>query len=316
MEPVVKVTMNKGLSGTAFVPPLGCMATARPCTCLPVRGGRTLHGRVITPWVFVAPGMTILAVSTLGLMSQPGGASFQLWQELAKRPELWREGVLCDGLRSRLSWFVLYMLALPAGLTLALMIHPSLRRPHLGRSVFIFPVVAAQMAVGLMSSGFHAPGAGAVYSVTGWATGTSAALMATEPFVACRVFAAGLWPQIASAVILCRAGLNAGAAPQVNAARLDGASGWRMLWHVVLPQLRTAILIAVIIAVLAALRSLGLVSIMALTGTLQPAAYEQALADHANWMGYGAAIAVVLSGLILVCISGTIWRTWCREKGS
>ena len=67
------------------------------------------------------------------------------------------------------------------------------------------------------------------------------------------IIAAGLWPQIAYVMILYLTGLNNVAPDQIEAARLDGAKGWRMLWYVVLPQLRPATFIAVIVTVIGAL---------------------------------------------------------------
>jgi multiple sugar transport system permease protein len=45
-------------------------------------------------------------------------------------------------------------------------------------------------------------------------------------------------------MILYLTGLNNVAPDQVEAARLDGAKGWKMLWYVILPQLRPATFIA------------------------------------------------------------------------
>ena len=48
----------------------------------------------------------------------------------------------------------------------------------------------------------------------------------------------------------------------MEAARLDGAKGLKMLWHVVLPQLRPATFISVVVTVIGALRSFDMVAIM------------------------------------------------------
>jgi multiple sugar transport system permease protein len=127
------------------------------------------------------------------------------------------------------------------------------------------------------------------------------------------------WPQIAYVMILYLTGLNNVAPDQIEAARLDGAKGWRMLWYVVLPQLRPATFIAVIVTVIGALRSFDLVSIMTQsnpwgeTRVLSYYMYEQALGEYGFRMGYGAAIAVVLFAIMMVFISGFIWKMG-REK--
>jgi multiple sugar transport system permease protein len=42
--------------------------------------------------------------------------------------------------------------------------------------------------------------------------------------------------------------------------------------------------------------------------------YEKALGEYGFRMGYGAAIAVVLFAIMMVFISGFIWKMWRDEK--
>ena len=53
------------------------------------------------------------------------------------------------------------------------------------------------------------------------------------------IIAAGLWPQTAYCMILYLTGLNAVDPEQIEAGRLDNARGWRMLWYIIIPQLKT-----------------------------------------------------------------------------
>ena len=115
-------------------------------------------------------------------------------------------------------------------------------------------------------------------------------------YVTYGIIAAGLWPQIAYVMILYITGLNNIAPDQVEAARLDGAKGLKMLWYVILPQLRPATFIAVVVTVIGALRSFDLVSIMTDGGpygssrVLSFYMYEQALVGirlpHGLWRGH------------------------------
>ena len=63
-------------------------------------------------------------------------------------------------------------------------------------------------------------------------------------------------------MILYLAGLTAVDPEQIEAGRLDGAKGFRMFWHIIMPQLRPATFIAVVITVVGALRSFDLVQVM------------------------------------------------------
>ena len=134
------------------------------------------------------------------------------------------------------------------------------------------------------------------------------------------IIAAGIWPQTAYCMILYLTGLNAVDPEQIEAGRLDGARGWRMLWHVVLPQLRPATFIAFVVTIIGALRSFDLISIMTNGGpfgstrVLSFYMFERALSEFGFRMGYGSAIAVVLFLIMLVFIGYFLWQMWRDEQ--
>ncbi|MEM9206940.1 MAG: sugar ABC transporter permease, partial [Pseudomonadota bacterium] len=146
-------------------------------------------------------------------------------------------------------------------------------------------------------------------------------ILAEDRLVTFGIIAAGLWPQTAYCMILYLTGLNAISPDQIEAARLDGAKGWRMLWYVILPQLRPATFIAFVVTVIGALRSFDLVSIMTQGGPFGSSRvlafymYEQALSEYGFRMGYGAAIAVVLFAIMLIYITFFLWRMYRDERG-
>ena len=106
----------------------------------------------------------------------------------------------------------------------------------------------------------------------------------------------------------------------MEAARLDGAKGLKMLWHVVLPQLRPATFISVVVTVIGALRSFDMVAIMTEGGpygssnVLAYYMYETALSEYGFRLGYGSAIATVLFLIMLVYIGYFLWRLYKNER--
>ena len=98
-------------------------------------------------------------------------------------------------------------------------------------------------------------------------TGSDLAILADDRFATYGIIAAGLWPQTAYCMILYLTGLNNINPEQVEAARMDHAKGWSMLWNIILSQLRPATFIAIVVTVIGALRSFDLVSIMTVGGT-------------------------------------------------
>ncbi|SNT75475.1 carbohydrate ABC transporter permease [Paracoccus seriniphilus] len=285
--------------------------------------------RNLAPWLFLAPGLIMFIVYVIIPIFQSMWISFydwdglgeKTWLGLANYVELLDDDAFYTSLKNNVIWLVLYMLALPAGLFIAIFLNQSIRGMRLYKSLFFFPFVISQVVVGLMFSWFYAPNFGLFYNLIESFTGQGIAILADDRFVTYGIIVAGLWPQIAYVMILYLTGLNNVAPDQIEAARLDGAKGWKMLWYVVLPQLRPATFIAVVVTVIGALRSFDLVSVMTDGGpygssrVLSFYMYEQALSEYGYRMGYGAAIAVVLFAIMMVFISGFIWKMWRDERG-
>ena len=285
--------------------------------------------QMLTPFLFLAPGMAmfllyvvypILASFWLSLYDYDG-LSPPEWLGLANYVELWSDPAFTTSLYNNVLWLVLYLLAVPAGLFLAIFLNQTVFGIRIYKSLFFFPFVISQVVVGLIFAWFYAPGFGLLYNVIESFTGKGVAILADPDLATYGIIAAGLWPQIAYVMILYLTGLNNVAPDQVEAARLDGAKGWRMLWYVILPQLRPATFIAVVVTIIGALRSFDLVSIMTNGGpfgstrVLSYYMYEQALSEYGYRMGYGAAIAVVLFGIMMIFISGFIWKMVRDERG-
>ena len=282
----------------------------------------------VTPWLFLAPGMLMFLVYVIWPIFQSFWLSFYDWDGLGEKvwlgwanyAELFDDDAFYTSLWNNVLWLVLYLLAVPAGLGIAIFLNQTVFGIRLYKSLFFFPFVISQVVVGLMFSWFYAPNFGLFYKLVEWLTGTGVAVLADPNLVTYGIIAAGLWPQIAYCMILYLTGLNNVSPDQVEAARLDGAKGLRMLWFVILPQLRPATFIAVVVTVIGALRSFDLVSIMTDGGpfgssrVLSFYMYEQALSEYGYRMGYGAAIAVVLFLIMMVFISGFIWKMVRDER--
>ena len=283
--------------------------------------------RMLAPWLFLAPGMLMFLIYVIIPIFQSMWISFYDWDGLGPRTwigignyvELFDDEAFFTSFRNNIIWLVLYLLAVPAGLMIAIFLNQTVRGMRFYKSLFFFPFVISQVVVGLMFSWFYAPNFGLFYKLIEMVTGTGVAVLADDRFVTYGIIAAGLWPQIAYVMILYLTGLNNVAPDQIEAARLDGAKSWRMLWYVIIPQLRPATFIAVVVTVIGALRSFDLVSVMTDGGpygssrVLSFYMYEKALSEYGFRMGYGAAIAVVLFGIMMVFISGFIWKMWRDE---
>lgn len=283
----------------------------------------------LAPALFLAPGVAMFLLYVIAPIVESMVISLYDWDGIgaatfigfANYVELFDDEAFYTALKNNVIWLVLYMLAVPAGLFVALFLNQTVFGIRLVKSLFFFPFVISQVVVGLVFAWFYDPSFGLLAKLFEALGLEPIAVLADERTVTYGIIAAGLWPQTAYCMILYLTGLNAIAPDQIEAGRLDGAKGWRMLWHVVLPQLRPATFIAVVVTVIGALRSFDLVSIMTDGGpygssrVLAYYMYEQALSEYGYRMGYGAAIAVVLFAIMMVYISFFVTRMIRDERG-
>lgn len=295
---------------------------------MPGTKGKRWTQRTIAPWLFLAPGVLVFLLYVIFPILQSVWISFYDWDGLgaAKWVGLRNYSDLLDddsfytSLQNNVIWLALYLLAIPAGLAIALFLNQTVTGIRVYKSLFFFPFVISQVVVGLIFSWFYAPDFGLLPKIIGFFTGTEVAILAEDRFATYGIIAAGLWPQIAYCMILYLTGLNNINPEQVEAARMDNAKGFAMLWHIVIPQLRPATFIALVVTVIGALRSFDLVSIMTAGGpfgatrVLSYFMYEQSLSEYGVAMGYGAAIAVVLFAIMLVFITLFIVRMLMQER--
>jgi multiple sugar transport system permease protein len=281
----------------------------------------------LAPWLFLAPGLILFTIFVLAPIFQSiwislfdwDGLGPKRWIGFANYRELFGDDSFYTSLKNNVIWLVLYLLSIPAGLGIALFLNQTVTGIRLYKSLFFFPFVISQVVVGLMFTWFYAPNFGLLAGVITFLTGSNVAILADERFATYGIIAAGLWPQIAYVMILFLTGLNNINPEQVEAARMDNARGWRLLWHIIIPQLRPASFIAVVVTVIGALRSFDLVSIMTKGGpygstrVLSYFMYEQALSEYGYRMGYGAAIAVILFLIMMVFITIFITRMIRQE---
>jgi len=282
----------------------------------------------VTPVLFLIPGIVFFSLYVLIPIFQSLAISLYEWDGLspaiyigfANYVELLDDEQFYTALWNNVRWLVTFMLALPIGLALALFLNQKVFGIRAVKSMFFFPFVISQAVIGLIFTWFYEPNYGIIapllnlVGLEGWA------ILADEDWATYGIIVAGLYPQIAYCMILYLTGLNNISSDLIEAGRMDGAKGFSMFWNIVLPQLKPATFIAVIVTVIGALRSFDMIAIMTQggpwgsTNVLAYFMFETALSEYGYRMGYGSAIAAVLFTIMLVYILFFIWRMYLDEK--
>jgi ABC-type sugar transport system permease subunit len=179
-------------------------------------------------------------------------------------------------------------LEITLGLALALLLHRSFAARGLARTLALLPWAMPTVVAALLWQ--------FVFESRSGATWLSDARAAWIPIVL-----ADVWKTTPFVALLLLAGLQAIDPALYEAASIDGANGWQRFWHVTLPGLRPALLVAVVFRVLDALRVFDLIYVLTAGG---PGTATEPLALYA-WsallrnlrFGYGSALSMVAFAL-------------------
>lgn len=302
--------------------------SVNPASAPPQASWWSRHQIQIVPWLFLAPALAMFMVYVIAPIFESIAISFYDWDGLSPRTyvgldnykELMTDPDFHISLKNNVIWFFGFLLSIPMGLGLALLLNQKVFGIRMAKSLFFFPFVISQVVIGLVFSWFYDPSNGLLLHVMDLFGMDPIAVLADENLVTYGIVIAGLYPQTAYCMILYLTGLNNLRPDLIEAARLEGAKGWTMLFKIVLPQLRPATFIAVVVTIIGSLRSFDMISIMTQGGpygqskVLAYYMYEKALSEYGYRMGYGSAIATVLFLLMLVYIIFILYRVYKQEQ--
>ena len=217
--------------------------------------------------------------------------------------------------RHNLYWLAaLAFVGTPLGMFLAYQLDKQIRGSRFYQSIFYIPVVIAPAIIGLISELILSPQQGLISSlfadprhghVIDWLGNPSRSLWA--------VLVLACWRHASYVMILYLAGLKALDPTLREAAAIDGASGARTYFKVVLPALKPINIVLVVITVIEALRAFDIVYIInrGRNGLeLLSVLITGNIIGEASRIGYGSAIAVVLLTISVIPIVIFVWNSF------
>ncbi|MDA3941065.1 MAG: sugar ABC transporter permease [Spirochaetia bacterium] len=226
------------------------------------------------PAYFLAPALILFATFVLWPIVQSIFISFHQWDGFGPMNFVglknYRTMVVdprfLKSILNNVYWLVFMMLAPLIGLTLALFLNQEMKGMRVLKSLFFFPFVINLVVVGLVFSWFYNPELGLLAEIFKIFGLKPIPILADENLATFGIIAAGLWPQIAYCMILYLTGLAGVNVQMVEAGKIDGAHGFLMLRHIILPQLKPATIVALTVTVIGSLRSFDLIATMTAGG--------------------------------------------------
>ncbi len=212
-------------------------------------------------------------------------------------------------LGNTLVWTVMSVPAqLLVSLALALLLQRAGRAAGFFRTAFFLPKMTPPVAVGVLLLLLLNGQSGLLNEVLGW-VGIDGPNWTTDPaWVKPGLVVMSLWT-VGSSVIILLAALQQVPEELLDAARVDGAGGWRRLWHVVLPIISPALYFLVVVDTIAALQSFT-EAYTAFFGAGNTTYSNDAALFYSIYlfqqafeflhMGYASALAVLLFAIVMV----------------
>jgi len=134
------------------------------------------------------------------------------------------------------------------------------------------------------------------------------------------VILADAWKFTPFMILIFYAGLQALDRNLIDAGRIDGAKGWRLLVHVIIPALRPLILFVLIIRLMDAFRFFDTIYVLTAggpgTATETLTMYTFALGFRQLEMGKAAALGVITLAIISALVMATAYLIYRRERGA
>jgi ABC-type sugar transport system permease subunit len=186
----------------------------------------------------------------------------------------------------------------------ALLLNGSFRGRAVFRAVFFLPVILSFVAIGLLWALIFNYNYGLInflLQAVGLADLKRDWLGAPETAFPAVIFV-DLWKWTGFHVVIYLAGLQSISSDLYEAAALDGASRWQMLWRITIPLLKPFTAVNIVIASLGAFSVFDLIYVMTQGGPFKSTnvamieVYLQAF--QFNQFGYAAALSVVVLSLI------------------
>ncbi|MCS6848242.1 MAG: sugar ABC transporter permease [Anaerolineae bacterium] len=270
----------------------------------------------IVPWLFLLPALVWYFIFLVYPMAYSFVISLTDWDGLSRTSNwvgfanyiniVFNDEVSRLALRNNVIWTVGTLL-IPTilGLVLAVLLDQKLFGRTMFRTIIYSPAVLPLVAVGLIWAWMYNPQFGFINEVLkaiglghlarGWLSTFETALPAT--------FVTAIWTGVGFSMTVYLAALQGIPAEQYEAARIDGATGLRLFWHITLPWLREAHVIVLSLAVISSFKVFDLIYTMTYGG---PGRSTQVMG---TWMyfnafqyyhaGYGSAIAWVIAIITL-----------------
>lgn len=273
--------------------------------------------RSYLPQLTLLPSLILVAVTVYGFIALTMVISltrsrmlprFDRWEGFENYAKVWNHPRWDVAMENFAIFGILYIGGtLVIGLILAILLDQKIRAEGALRTIYLYPMALSFIVTGVAWQWLMSPDLGLqnAFRTWGWDSFRFDWIQQSDFAIYCIVIA-GVWQASGFVMALFLAALR-GINPEVlSAAKIDGASGPSIYWHVIIPALRPAFLTAIVVQGHLAIKSYDLVVALTRGGpgysTELPSTFMYEFTFSRNEMALGASSAVMMLVLVSILI--------------
>jgi multiple sugar transport system permease protein len=190
------------------------------------------------------------------------------------------------------------LLQLAGGLALALLLNVRSAFLEACRTAFLIPMVLPPIVVALLWKVLYTPDISPGHWFLAWLGWPVPALITHPDLALPAIVVADVWEWLPFTMLMTLAALQMMPGEPLEAARIDGASGWQVTRHIVLPYLRPTLLVAGLFRLIDSIKAFPLIYVLTdggpgtVTEVTNFYAFRQAF--NFSFLGFSSAITVVM----------------------
>ncbi|MEO1722220.1 MAG: sugar ABC transporter permease [Pseudomonadota bacterium] len=270
----------------------------------------------LTPYLFLAPALAVLAIGLLYPICYMVYASFLDWNPSQRIGEAdWKglanyTGLLADKAFHESFWvtlkfaFIVVVIEMVLGVGLALLLDRELRGMAALRTIFILPMMIAPIVVGMVWRYMYHPSVGIVNRTLESIGLEPIPWTSDGAWAFWSIVIADIWQWTPFIFILALAALQSLPRSALEAARIDGATAWQQIWHIKLPLMMPVLIVTLLLRLIDAFKVLEVILVMTNGGpglsTEILALRISRTASEFRELGEAAAMSNVLLILLLI----------------
>ncbi|MBB6670451.1 carbohydrate ABC transporter permease [Cohnella nanjingensis] len=277
-------------------------------------------------WMYILPALVFVLVMMLFPIAYTVWISFYEWSMSAITPpafvglanymDLFKDERFLDSVFNTFYFTIVALIAeMVLGLAIAVLFNRSFRGKNIAKTLFLLPMVATPVAMGLVWMLIYEPTIGAANTILKTIGIEPQLFLASMTQVIPSLIVVDVWQWTPMVALILMAGLSTLPVDPYESADVDGATAWQKFVHITLPLLKPTIIIALMLRLIDVLKTFDIIYATTQGGpnfkseTLN--IYGYVLGFQYFKMGSTSALLVIF---FLIVMAFTLLLIWMKKR--